>query len=92
VAPTSTEVFAIDPEIAAALLVTIGDNPDRLRDEASEIIRCLKRNLAREIYDAIPTEDAALDLTSIGASDAISLSSSWPDARSLLSSASLRMI
>lgn len=123
VAPTTTAVFAIGPETAAALLVTIGDNPDRLRSEASfahlcgvapipassgrttrhrlhrggdrsgnralhlavivrlrycertrayvtrrtsegktmpEIIRCLKRYLAREIYNAIRTDYAAL--------------------------------
>ena len=35
VAPTTTAVFAIGPDTAAALLVTIGDNPDRLRSEAS---------------------------------------------------------
>jgi transposase len=123
VAPTTSAVFAIGPETAAALLVTIGDNPDRLRSEASfahlcgvapipassgkttrhrlhrggdrsgnralhlavivrlrycertrdyvtrrtsegktmpEIIRCLKRYLAREIYNAIRTDYAAL--------------------------------
>ena len=123
VAPTTTAVFAIGPETAAALLITIGDNPDRLRSEASfahlcgvapipassgktnrhrlhrggdrsgnralhlaiivrlrycerthayvtrrtsegktmpEIIRCLKRYLAREIFNAIRTDYAAL--------------------------------
>lgn len=123
VAPTTTAVFAIGPETAAALLVTIGDNPDRLRNEASfahlcgvapipassgkttrhrlhrggdrsgnralhlavivrlrycertrayvarrtsegktmpEIIRCLKRYLAREIYNAIRADFAEL--------------------------------
>lgn len=123
VAPTTSAVFAIGPETAAALLVTIGDNPDRLRSEASfahlcgvapipassgkttrhrlhrggdrsgnralhlavivrlrycertrayvtrrtneaksmpEIIRCLKRYLAREIYTAIRTDYAAI--------------------------------
>jgi transposase len=34
-APATTSVFAIGPETAAALLVTIGDNPDRLRSEAA---------------------------------------------------------
>jgi transposase len=123
VAPTLTKVFALGPETAAALLVTIGDNPDRLRSEAAfahlcgvapipassgktsrhrlhrggdrsanralhlavvvrlrycertrvyvtrrisegktmlEIIRCLKRYLAREIYNALRTDYAAL--------------------------------
>ncbi len=123
VAPTTTAVFAIGPETAAALLVTIGDNPDRLRNEASfahlcgvapipassgkttrhrlhrggdrsgnraqhlavivrlrysertrayvtrrtsegktmpQISRCLKRYLAREIFNAIRTDYAAL--------------------------------
>lgn len=123
VAPTTAAVFAIGPETAAALLTTIGDNPDRLRSEAAfahlcgvapipassgktirhrlhrggdrsanralhhaiivrlrycerthayverrtsegksmtEIIRCLKRYLAREIFNAIRTDYAAL--------------------------------
>jgi transposase len=123
VAPTTASVFAIGPETAAALLVTIGDNPDRLRSEASfahlcgvapipassgkttrhrlhrggdrsgnralhlavivrlrycdrtrayvarrtsegktmpEIIRCLKRYLAREIFNAIRADYAEL--------------------------------
>ena len=32
-APTTLSVFAIGPDTAAALLVTAGDNPDRLRSE-----------------------------------------------------------
>lgn len=34
-APATTAVFALGPDTAAALLVTIGDNPDRLRSEAA---------------------------------------------------------
>lgn len=34
-APNTTAVFALGPDTASALLVTIGDNPDRLRSEAS---------------------------------------------------------
>jgi transposase len=34
-APNTSAVFALGPETAAALLVTIGDNPDRLRTEAA---------------------------------------------------------
>lgn len=33
VAPATTAVFALGPDTAAALLVSIGDNPDRLRSE-----------------------------------------------------------
>lgn len=34
-APNTTAVFALGPDTASALLVTIGDNPDRLRSEAA---------------------------------------------------------
>jgi transposase len=34
-APATTAVFALGPDTASALLVSIGDNPDRLRSEAS---------------------------------------------------------
>jgi transposase len=34
-APNTTALFALGPDTASALLVTIGDNPDRLRSEAS---------------------------------------------------------
>jgi transposase len=35
VAPATTAVFALGPDTTSALLVTIGDNPDRLRSEAA---------------------------------------------------------
>lgn len=122
-APSTLAVFAMGPDTTAALLVTIGDNPDRLRSEKAfahlcgvapipassgktnrhrlhrggdrsanralhiavvvrmryctktrayvarrtaeglskkEIIRCLKRYLAREIYRALRADYAAL--------------------------------
>lgn len=34
-APATCEVFGLGPDTASALLVTIGDNPDRLRSEAA---------------------------------------------------------
>jgi transposase len=123
-APNTSAVFALGPETTAALLVTIGDNPDRLRTEAAfahlcgvapvpassgktnrhrlhrggdrtanrslhtavvvrlrycertrayaarrtkeglsmpEIIRCLKRHIAREVFTAITTDFTALN-------------------------------
>lgn len=123
IAPATAGVFAIGPETAAALLVTVGDNPDRLRTEAAfahlcgvapipassgktnrhrlhrggdrsgnralhvavivrlrycertrayvarrtaegktmpEIIRCLKRYLAREIFNTLRADYAAM--------------------------------
>jgi transposase len=123
VAPSTTAVFALGPDTASALLVTVGDNPDRLRSEAAfahlcgaapipassgktnrhrlhrggdraanralhiaivvrlryhqptrnyaarrraegltmpEIIRCLKRYLAREVFTAIRADYIAL--------------------------------
>ncbi len=125
-APVTLAVFAMGPDTAAALLVTVGDNPDRLGSERAfahlcgvapipassgktnrhrlhrggnrsanralhiavivrmrycprtrayvarrtteglskpEIIRCLKRYLAREIYRTIRTDYAALITT-----------------------------
>jgi transposase len=35
VAPATTAVFGLGPDTVSALLVTIGDNPDRLRSEAA---------------------------------------------------------
>jgi transposase len=35
VAPATTAVFGLGPDTASALLITIGDNPDRLRSEAA---------------------------------------------------------
>jgi transposase len=35
VAPRTSEVFGLGPDTAAALLVTVGDNPQRLRTESS---------------------------------------------------------
>ena len=35
VAPRTSQVFGLGPDTAAALLVTVGDNPDRLRTESS---------------------------------------------------------
>lgn len=35
VAPTTSAVFGLGPDTVSALLVTIGDNPDRLRSEAA---------------------------------------------------------
>jgi hypothetical protein len=34
-APHTTNIYAPDPETSTALLVAIGDNPDRLRNEAA---------------------------------------------------------
>lgn len=34
-APQTSAVFALGPDTASALLITLGDNPDRLRSEAS---------------------------------------------------------
>lgn len=125
-APATSSIFALGPETTAALLVTIGDNPDRLRSEAAfarlcgvapipassgktnrhrlhrgghrqansalhvavvvrmrycartqeyvqrrtqegktkpEIIRCLKRYLAREVFQALRTDYSALHST-----------------------------
>lgn len=125
-APSTLAVFAMGPDTASALLVTVGDNPDRLRSERAfahlcgvapipassgktnrhrlhrggdrsanralhiavivrmrycprtrayvarrtteglskpEIIRCLKRYLAREIYRSIRADYAALTTT-----------------------------
>ena len=122
-APTTTAVFGLGPDTVSALLITIGDNPDRLRSEAAfarlcgvapipassgktnrhrlhrggdrtansalhiaaivrlrydprsrtyadrrtgqglsmpEIIRCQKRYLAREVFDALRTDYAKL--------------------------------
>ncbi len=123
VAPATSALFALGPETAAALLVSIGDNPDRLRSEAAfarlagvapipassgktnrhrlhrggdrsanralhtvvivrmrycdrtrayvhrrtaeglskpEIIRCLKRDIARDVFIALRSDFAAL--------------------------------
>jgi transposase len=35
VAPTTSAVFGLGPDTVSALLITIGDNPDRLRSEAA---------------------------------------------------------
>jgi hypothetical protein len=35
VAPATSAVFGLGPDTVSALLVTIGDNPDRLRSEAA---------------------------------------------------------
>lgn len=35
VAPTTSAIFGLGPDTVSALLVTIGDNPDRLRSEAA---------------------------------------------------------
>jgi transposase len=122
-APRTTNIYALGPETSAALLVAVGDNPDRLRNEAAfahltgvapipassgktnrhrlhrggdrsanralhlavivrlrycprtrayvqrrtaegktmpEIIRCLKRYLAREVFSAIRADYAAI--------------------------------
>lgn len=40
VAPTTSAVFGLGPDTVAALLVTIGDNPDRLRSEAAFAHAC----------------------------------------------------
>ncbi|GAQ41515.1 transposase [Mycobacterium pseudoshottsii JCM 15466] len=124
VAPATSVVFGLGPDTASALLVTIGDNPDRLRSEAAfarlcgvapipassgkthrhrlhrggdrtgnralhiaavvrlrydprsrayadrrtseglskpEIIRCQKRYLAREVFDALRTDFTKLN-------------------------------
>ena len=123
IAPRTTNIYALGPETSAALLVAVGDNPDRLRNEAAfarlagvspipassgktnrhrlhrggdrsanralhlavvvrlrycprtrayverrtaegktmpEIIRCLKRYLAREVFNAIRADYATL--------------------------------
>jgi transposase len=39
-APALRGVFGVGPDVAAALLVTVGDNPDRLRSEASLAALC----------------------------------------------------
>lgn len=39
-APELLEVFGVGPDVAAALLVTVGDNPDRMRTEASFAALC----------------------------------------------------
>ena len=38
--PKLTEVFGVGPEVAGALLVAAGDNPDRLRSEAAFAMLC----------------------------------------------------
>jgi transposase len=122
VAPATTAIFALGPDTASALLVSTGDNPDRLRSEAAfahlcgahprvlgederpaptaprrrshrqpcpahrrrgpvpllpahprlrrrrtadglskpEVIRCLKRYLAREVFTALRADYAAI--------------------------------
>jgi transposase len=35
IAPRTSDVFGLGPDTAAALLITVGDNPDRLRSESS---------------------------------------------------------
>jgi transposase len=35
VAPVTSQIFGLGPDTAAALLITVGDNPDRLRTESS---------------------------------------------------------
>jgi hypothetical protein len=35
VAPTTSAVFGLRPDAVSALLITVGDNPNRLRSEAA---------------------------------------------------------
>jgi transposase len=75
-APRLRRLCGVGPEIAGALLVAAGDNPERLRSEAAfsmlvrrtkeglskrEIIRCLKRYVAREIFTAMNAPAAPPD-------------------------------
>ncbi len=39
-APATTAVFGLGPDTVSALLIAIGDNPDRLRSEASFAALC----------------------------------------------------
>lgn len=39
-APATSAVFALGPDTTSALLISIGDNPDRLRSESSFAHRC----------------------------------------------------
>ena len=61
--PALLAASGVGADTAAVLLVTAGDNPERMQSEASfaqkrqtegknrrEIIRCLKRHIARQIY------------------------------------------
>jgi len=40
IAPTLVDIYGIGPDTAAALLITAGDNPDRLRSEAAFAALC----------------------------------------------------
>jgi len=69
VAPKLVATKGIGPEVASTLLMTAGDNPpscdDRTRDylarrqaegkSKTEAIRCLKRYVAREVFNAMPS-------------------------------------
>ena len=50
-APQLLEIHGVGVDTAATLLVTAGDNPGRIR---SEVIRVLKRYVAREVYHRLP--------------------------------------
>lgn len=39
-APELLDVFGVGPDVAAALLITVGGNPDRMRTEASFAALC----------------------------------------------------
>ena len=60
-APELRAVYGVGPDTAATLLTAIGDNPDRICSDAAfakgktknEIMRCVKRYIAREIYHAL---------------------------------------
>ncbi|MDP4015329.1 MAG: hypothetical protein Q8P38_12040 [Candidatus Nanopelagicales bacterium] len=52
-APKLRALMGVGPDVAAQLLITAGGNPKRLTTEGlstSEIGRCLKRYIAREVH------------------------------------------
>jgi transposase len=68
-APTLRVLLGVGPDSAAALLIAAGDNWQRLHSEAAfaaegktrkEIIRCLKRYVAREVFAALHQTDGKL--------------------------------
>ena len=62
-APAVVSIFGVGPDTAAALVISAGSNPERIHSEAAfaslcglsktEVIRCLKRYVAREVFSAL---------------------------------------
>jgi hypothetical protein len=84
-APRTSALFGVGTDVAAQLLTTAGDNPDRLRYDArtrayatrcttegqfgKDILRCLKRTSPAGLHRLVRRLHCTDHLTSIGASE-----------------------